>query len=69
LTSLDLNSNNGPNVDASTCSQQTNEQWIWNATDGTVQNKNNSECLTVQQELEIWAGPLSDGSQAVVLLN
>ena len=28
-----------------------------------------SECLTVSHELEVWAGPLTGGSQAVVLLN
>lgn len=43
--------------------------WIWNATDGTVKSKANNECLMVQLELEIWAGPLLGGSQAVVLLN
>jgi alpha-galactosidase len=28
-----------------------------------------NQCLTVQQSVEIWAGPLADGSQAVLLLN
>ncbi|CAF4105431.1 unnamed protein product, partial [Adineta steineri] len=31
--------------------------------------ESSNQCLTVPLELEIWAGPLSDGSQAVVLLN
>jgi hypothetical protein len=43
--------------------------WIWNETDGTVRSKSSDECLTVPLELEVWAGPLSGGSQAVVLLN
>ena len=43
--------------------------WIWNAADGTVRSKHNDECLTTQPELEVWADPLSGGSQAVVLLN
>jgi hypothetical protein len=43
--------------------------WIWNTTDATLRSKYNGQCLTVQQELEVWAGPLSGGSQAVVLLN
>jgi alpha-galactosidase len=43
--------------------------WIWNTTDQTLRSKHNDDCLMVQQELEIWAGPLSGGSQAVVLLN
>jgi hypothetical protein len=59
----------GPNVDAYSCNQQDNQAWIWSSTDGTVRSKHNDECLTSTSELEIWAGPLSDGSQAVVLLN
>ena len=59
----------GSNVDADTCNKQDNQIWIWNATDGTIRSKHNGECLTVQLELEIWAGPLSGGSQAVVLFN
>ncbi len=43
--------------------------WIWNTSDGTVRSNYRGKCLMVQQELEIWAGPLSGGSQAVVLLN
>jgi len=43
--------------------------WIWNATDGILRNKFNDECLAVPLELEIWAGPLIGGSQAVLLLN
>lgn len=35
---------------------------------GTIQNKN-SQCLTVEQVTEIWAGPLTNGSQAVLLFN
>jgi hypothetical protein len=68
-TSLDVFNYDGPNVDAFTCNKQDNQAWIWNSADGTVQSKHNNECLTVQQEIEVWAGPLSDGSQAVVLLN
>ena len=37
--------------------------------DGTIHSKYNEECLIVNAPLEVWAGPLSDGSQAVVLLN
>ena len=43
--------------------------WRWNEVDGTLRNNNNDQCLTVEQNIEIWAGPLSDGSQAVLLLN
>ena len=59
----------GPDVFVDGCNKQDNQVWLWNATDGTVRSKHNGQCLTVQQELEIWAGPLSGGSQAVVLLN
>jgi len=66
---LNVNLNNGANVDACTCSPQDYQQWVWNNTDLTLRNKHNGLCLTNQQELEVWADPLSDGSQAVVLLN
>ncbi len=59
----------GRSIEAFSCTKQDNQGWIWNATDGTIRSKYNDECLTVQQEIEIWAGPLSGGSQAVVLLN
>ncbi|CAF1364364.1 unnamed protein product [Rotaria sordida] len=59
----------GPNVDVHTCNKQDNQEWIWNSMDGTVRNKYNGACLTSEAELEIWAGPLSDGSQAVLLFN
>ncbi|CAF3928076.1 unnamed protein product [Rotaria sp. Silwood1] len=66
---LNFNLQHGPNVDAHTCNEQDYQQWLWNATDGTVQTKHDGQCLTVLQELEVWAGSLSDHSQAVVLLN
>ncbi len=67
--SLDLDNFIGPNVDAFTCNNQNNQQWIWSSTDGTVRNKFNDECLTMRGTLEIWAGPLSNGSYAVILFN
>jgi hypothetical protein len=68
-TSLDVYGFDGPRVDAYTCNKQDNQAWLWNSTDGTLRSKHNGQCLTVKQEIEIWAGPLSDGSQAVILLN
>ena len=59
----------GPNVDAFTCNKGANQAWTWNESDGTLINKQKNECLTTKGQLEIWAGSLSDGSQAVVLLN
>ena len=69
MISLDVYDFDGPSVDAFSCNKQDNQIWIWNATDGTVRSKHNGECLIVQPELEVWAGPLLGGSQAVVLLN
>jgi hypothetical protein len=69
LFSLDVYKSNGPNVNAHLCKKQKNQQWIWSSTDGTVRSKHNGKCLTLKSQLEIWAGPLSDGSQAVLLLN
>jgi hypothetical protein len=66
---VDVYGYDGPSVDTFICNGQENQKWIWNATDGTVKNKHKDECLTVPLELEVWAGPLSGGSQAVVLLN
>ncbi len=59
----------GPSVITYTCNGQDNQVWSWNETDGTLKSKPRGEYLTVKPELEIWAGPLSGGSQAVVLLN
>jgi hypothetical protein len=59
----------GPNIQSHGCSKQSNEMWIWNKEDGTVRSNYSGNCLTVQPELEVWAGPLSGGSQAVVLFN
>lgn len=66
---MDVYNFDGPNVDAFSCNKQDNQQWIWNPADGTVRSKHNGYCLTQISELEVWAGPLDDGSMAVVLLN
>ena len=69
MISLEVYNSIGPSVDTYTCNKRVNQKWIWNSTDGTVRSKFSGKCLTSLGELEIWAGPLSDGSQAVVLLN
>ena len=69
MFSLELYNTYGPNLDVLTCSGQVGQTFVWNNTDGTIRTKSNGPCLSVRQELEVWAGPLSDGSQAVVLLN
>ncbi|CAF3592632.1 unnamed protein product, partial [Rotaria socialis] len=45
------------------------QAWLWSPNDGTVRSKHNGECLTLKANLEVWAGPLVNGSHAVVLLN
>jgi hypothetical protein len=66
---VDVYGYDGPSVNTFACNRQDTQIWIWNATDGTVRSKHKGECLTIPLELEVWAGPLSGGSQAVVLLN
>jgi len=69
LFSLALYSSVGPHVNAYSCNREDGQAWIFDLTDGTVRNKLNGQCLTVEAELEVWAGPLSDGAQAVLLFN
>ncbi len=69
MNSLSGNVPKGANVHTSTCISQSYQQWVLNSTDETFRNKHTGLCLITQQELEVWADPLSDGSQAVVLLN
>jgi hypothetical protein len=67
--SFDVYNSIGPNVDTYPCNRRVNQNWMWNETDRTIRSKPTGKCLTVPLELEIWAGPLKGGSQAVVLLN
>ncbi|CAF1215039.1 unnamed protein product [Adineta ricciae] len=62
------------NISKSSCPRKiqqwmSNNLWQLNKTDGLIRSAANTECLTVPQITEIWAGPLSDGSQAVLLFN
>jgi hypothetical protein len=59
----------GPSVIAYTCNGKDNQIWSWNETDGTLRSKPRGQYLVIRPEFDIWAGPLSGGSQAVVLLN
>ena len=59
----------GPHLTISGCDTQADQMWIFNLTDGTIRNKLNGQCVTVEAELEVWASPLVDGSQAVLLFN
>ncbi len=66
---MEVHNSYGPNVYALICNKHVNQRWIWDAKDGTLKSESSNECLTVPWELETWAGPLSGGSKAVVLLN
>ena len=66
---VDVYGHDGPSVNTFTCNQPETQTWIWNETDGTVRNKYRDEYLIAPLEPEVWAGPLSNGSEAVVLLN
>lgn len=52
-----------------TCNGKDNQIWDWNTTDFTMRSKPQGLYLTIRSELEVWAGPLFGGSQAVVLFN
>lgn len=67
--SLEVNNWYGPSVYVVPCDGKGNQMWVWNEANGTIISKPIDEHLTVPLELEVWAGPLSGGSQAVVLLN
>jgi hypothetical protein len=67
--SLDVFDFENPTIVTYMCNGQDTQRWIWNSTDGTMRSKINGECVTIQPELETWAGPLLGGSQAVVLFN
>lgn len=59
----------GPKVQSHVCNQQDNEKWIFNTTDGSIRSVHSGRCLMTLPELEMWAGPLTGGSRAVVLFN
>ena len=59
----------GPPVITYECNGKDNQIWTLNTTDETLRSKPKGQYLMVKPELEIWAGPLTGGSQAVVLLN
>jgi hypothetical protein len=69
LISFGLLSGSGPDLETYLCYNKSDQFWILNATDGTFRNKGNHLYVSVKLELEIWAGPLLGGSQAVLLLN
>lgn len=69
MISLTLLNYFGPPVITFTCNGKDNQIWPLNTTDETMRSKPRGQYLMVKPELEIWAGPLTGSSQAVVLLN
>ena len=69
LFSLEVHNTYGPSVYALICTRHGNQMWTWDSAAGTITSQSSGGCLTVPYELEIWAGPLAGGSQAVLLLN
>lgn len=66
---MDIYTEDGLSINTVACNDQDTQVWKWNSADGTVQSKYQDQCLSIQSDLEVWAGPLSDGSQAVLLFN
>ena len=67
---LDIYNHTGPDVQTHACDGGESQKWEYNETEHTFTN--NGKCLssTAQYEsVEVWAGNLSDGSYAVLLLN
>jgi len=63
---LDVYDFAGPNVELYDCNGGANQKWTFNS-DGTLTSA--GKCLDLAGSLEVWAGPLSDGSKAVILFN
>jgi len=67
---VDVWNNVGPVVETWPCNGGKNQIWKYNSDDKTLRSLD--LCLTVQSAkelVEIWSGPLSDGSTAVILWN
>ena len=68
---LDLYNNESTNIGVHICDDENeNQKWEYNEEEHTI--KSNGKCLSSsisEQVTEIWAGNLSDGSLAVLLLN
>jgi len=63
---LDMYNFVGPKVELYGCNGGRNQQWSFNS-DGTLTSE--GMCMDLGGSLEVWAGPLSGGSWAVILFN
>jgi len=67
---LDVYDHEGPSVQTYPCDGSESQKWEYDPTEHTLKTK--GKCLSsfVEPETtEVWAGNLSDGSYAVLLLN
>ena len=67
---LDVYDFHGPVVETYSCNGGSNQKWQYDASSHTI--KNGDKCLSASSgvdSLEVWAGPLSGDSFAVILLN
>ena len=67
---IDIFEFRGPSVQTFVCNGGTNQRFIYDPYEHTI--KNGDKCLspsTGMENLEVWAGILSDNSYAVMLLN
>lgn len=66
---MNLDGDAGVDANVRTCNLKNNQRWIFSNRDLTLRNNATGQCLTAVPQLEVWAGPLTGGSYAVVLLN
>jgi len=71
---LDVWNDVGPNVQTYPCHSGLNQMFVLNTTDHTIRSAESGMCLSTSSIVpngtkEVWAGPLADGSTAVVLFN
>ena len=64
--SLAINDKEKSHAELSLCDLGKNQRWMWNGENLLLVD---SQCLTVEQDLEIWSVPLVDASHSVLLLN
>lgn len=64
-----MNETDEKTVNSNECTGRNSQLWFSMQDDNTIRTKSTKHCLSAEAEQEVWAGPLSDGSQAVVLLN
>lgn len=65
---IDLYDSTGPTIQSFGCNKGLNQKWIFDST-GIIRSAANQQCVAIGGPIEVWAGPLGDGTQVVVLFN